>query len=210
MEGVTTLMTNTTEQAPVKTPSKNDAEDQELIRLTLAGDAEAYGKLYHMACRVLKNPVEAEDVVQEGFIEAYRHLSTFKQHARFSTWMYTIVLNRIRNILRHGKVLQIQSLDIRRATRDGHCPVEVKEKGPGLDDILQHKLELEAMRSAAKALPAQYQEIFNLYYFENNSIAEVARLLNRPSVTIKVYLHRARKLLCKDLQKRSVPLAPIN
>ena len=79
--------------------------------------------------------------------------------------MYTIVLNRIRNILRHGKVLQIQSLDIRRATRDGHCPVEVKEQGPGMDEMLQHKLELEAMRRAAKALPMQYQEIFNLYYF---------------------------------------------
>src|SRR5689334_13132289 len=111
-------------------------DDQRWIQETLNGNQEAFGKLvqkhhpllYHMACRVLKNPQEAEDVVQEGFIEAFRHLPEFKQHSRFSTWVYTIVLNRIRNMLRHSKVLHIYSLDIRRATRDGHCPIEVVEK----------------------------------------------------------------------------------
>src|SRR5258708_6000964 len=196
-------------QTPRSTPTTHDGEDQELIRATLQGDPEAFGKLvvkhhpllFHMACRVLKNPVEAEDVVQEGFIEAFRHLSEFKQHSRFSTWMYTIVLNRIRNILRHSKVLHVYSLDIRRATRDGHYPVEVMEKSPSLDETLQNKLELEAMQRAAKALPPKYQDIFTLYYFQNHSIADIAKLLNRPPVTIKVYLHRARKLLYRDLNK---------
>jgi RNA polymerase sigma-70 factor, ECF subfamily len=207
----------TTTQPVVKGPSKNDAEDQELIRQTLQGDQEAFGKLvekhhallYHMACRVLKNPIEAEDVVQEGFIEAYRHLAEFKQQSRFSTWMYTIVLNRIRNILRHSKVLHVYSLDIRRATRDGHYPVEVMEKAPGLDETLHNKLELEAMRRSVKTLPDKYQEIFSLYYFDNYPIAEIAKMLNRPPVTVKVYLHRARKLLYKDLSKGSAkPVVP--
>jgi RNA polymerase sigma-70 factor (ECF subfamily) len=200
-----------------RVPSAHDGEDQELIRATLQGDPEAFGKLvvkhhpllFHMACRVLKNPVEAEDVVQEGFIEAYRHLSEFKQHSRFSTWMYTIVLNRIRNILRHSKVLHVYSLDIRRATRDGHYPMEVMEKGPALEDTLQHKLELEAMQRAAKALPPKYQDIFTLYYFQNHSIADIAKMLNRPPVTIKVYLHRARKLLYRDLNKASTKLVSV-
>src|SRR4051812_24333042 len=200
--------------APEQTaaPVVEETEDQRWIRETLAGEPEAFGKLvvkhhpllFHMACRVLKNPVEAEDVVQEGFIEAYRHLAEFKQHSRFSTWMYTIVLNRIRNILRHSKVLHVYSLDIRRATRDGHYPVEVMEKAPGLDETLQHKLELEAMQKAAKALPPKYQDIFSLYYFQNHSIADIAKMLNRPPVTIKVYLHRARKLLYKDLNRTAV------
>ncbi len=194
---------------PETTPPVNENEDQRWIRQTLEGDPEAFGKLvlkhhpllFHMACRVLKNPVEAEDVVQEGFIEAYRHLAEFKQHSRFSTWMYTIVLNRIRNILRHSKVLHVYSLDIRRATRDGHYPVEVMEKSPSLEESLQNKMELEAMKRAAQSLPPKYQDIFSLYYFDNYSIAEIAQKLNRPPVTIKVYLHRARKLLHKDLHK---------
>jgi RNA polymerase sigma-70 factor, ECF subfamily len=204
-------MTSVTQKAPSKGPSKNDGEDQKLIRETLEGNQEAFGKLvakhhsllYHMACRVLKNPVEAEDVVQEGFIEAYRHLADFKQQSRFSTWMYTIVLNRIRNILRHSKVLQVYSLDIRRATRDGNYPMEVMEKAPGLDETLHNKMELEAMQRAAKGLPEKYQEIFTLYYFNNYPIAEIAKMLNRPPVTVKVYLHRARKLLYRDLNKAS-------
>jgi RNA polymerase sigma factor (sigma-70 family) len=196
-------------------PVVEETEDQRWIRETLAGDPEAFGKLvqkhhpllFHMACRVLKNPVEAEDVVQEGFIEAYRHLAEFKQHSRFSTWMYTIVLNRIRNILRHSKVLRVYSLDIRRTTRDGHFPVEVVEKSPSLEDTLQNKLELEAMQRAAKSLPPKYQDIFTLYYFNNLSIAEIAQKLGRPPVTIKVYLHRARRLIYKDLNKDSQPVA---
>src|SRR3954464_2654118 len=138
------------EKVMPEAPLTEAQEDQKWIYDTLHEHPEAYGKLvqkhhpllFHMACRVLKNPVEAEDVVQEGFIEAYRHLAEFKQHSRFSTWMYTIVLNRIRNILRHSKVLRIYSLDIRRATRDGHYPVEVVEKAPSLEDTLQNKLEL--------------------------------------------------------------------
>jgi RNA polymerase sigma-70 factor (ECF subfamily) len=205
------MMTPASAPTAQKIPHAVDGEDQQLIRATLQGDPEAFGKLvvkhhpllFHMACRVLKNPVEAEDVVQEGFIEAYRHLSEFKQHSRFSTWMYTIVLNRIRNILRHSKVLHVYSLDIRRATRDGHYPVEVMEKAPGLDETLQNKLELEAMQKAARSLPPKYQDIFTLYYFQNHSIADIAKMLNRPPVTIKVYLHRARKLLYKDLNRTS-------
>jgi len=204
---------NSLEHPNASRPSPNDAEDQALIRQTLEGDPEAFGKLvvkhqpllFNMACRVLKNPVEAEDVVQEGFVEAYRHLAAFKQQSRFSTWVYTIVLNRIRNILRHSKVLQISSLDVRRQTRDGDCPVEVMEKSPHMDDTLQNKLEVEAMHRAAQGLPAKYQEIFSLYYFQNHSIAEVAKILNRPPVTIKVYLHRARKLLYKDLNVKTAP-----
>src|SRR4051812_40830329 len=206
-------MTNTnTPPEPSAALPAQDTDDQQWIRETLHGNPEAFGKLvqkhhpllFHMACRVLKNPVEAEDVVQEGFIEAYRHLAEFKQHSRFSTWMYTIVLNRIRNILRHSKVLRVYSLDIRRATRDGHFPVEVVEKSPSLEDSLQNKLELEAMQRAAKALPPKYQDIFALYYFNNHSIADIAKMLNRPPVTIKVYLHRARKLLYKDLNRTAV------
>src|SRR5262249_12054876 len=155
-------------------PLKNDNEDRELIRKTLEGDSEAFGQLvvkhhpllFHMACRVLKNPIEAEDVVQEGFIEAYRHLAEFKQHSRFSTWMYTIVLNRTRNILRHSKVLHVCSLDVRRGGRDGQYPMEIMENTPALDDTLQHKLEAEAIQRAAQALPASYQTIFSLYYFD--------------------------------------------
>jgi len=193
------------------------SEDQQWIRETLNGNPEAYGNLvkkhhpllYHMAYRVLKNPHEAEDVVQDGFIEAFRHLSEFKQHSQFSTWIYTIVLNRIRNMLRHAKVLNISSLDIRRATRDGQCVVQVVEKGPSIEESVQNKLELEMMRRAAESLPSIHRDIFNLYYFEHYSIADIAGKINRPPGTVKVYLHRARKWLHCELHKKNA-MPPIS
>jgi RNA polymerase sigma-70 factor (ECF subfamily) len=188
-----------------------DKEDAQWIQETLNGNQEAYGHLvqkhhsllYNMACRVLKNPQEAEDVVQDGFIEAFRHLSDFKQQSQFSTWIYTIVLNRIRNKLRHAKVLTISSLDVRRATRDGQRVVEVMEKGPSIEESVQKKLDLEMMRKTVLSLPETHRKIFMLYYFENYSIADIAAKLDRPSGTIKVYLHRARKWLMQELHEKN-------
>src|SRR5258708_39799253 len=93
--------------------------DDDLIQDTLSGHREAYGylvrkykdSLYDMARRILGDREEAEDVIQESFTEAYRHLSKFNHDSRFSTWLYSIVLNRVRNRLRRSKTIRWSSLD---------------------------------------------------------------------------------------------------
>lgn len=195
----------------------DNGDDKEWIRETLEGNQEAYGRLiqkhtpllYHMACRVLKNPQEAEDIVQDTFIEAFRHLSEFKHRSRFSTWLYTIALNRIRNMMRHSKVLRIYSLDLRRSTRDGHRPTEIMEKSPGPEEIIQKQFEHEALQRAVLAMPPANRDIFTLYYFDHCSISEIAKKVSRPPATVKVYLHRARKWISRELQKSSVSSATV-
>src|SRR5690242_10361263 len=92
---------------------KFDSDEDELLRHTLAGDREAFtplvlkykDSLFDLAYRILGNRADAEDVVQSAFLDAYRHLPSFNHKARFSTWIYSIVLNRVRNYLRHKKVI---------------------------------------------------------------------------------------------------------
>jgi RNA polymerase sigma-70 factor (ECF subfamily) len=190
---------------------RDPADDVAWIRETLAGNEAAFGnlvrkykdQLYELACRILGSRTEAEDVLQDAFIEAYRHLKDFHHRSRFSTWLYSIVLNRIRNRLRQGKVLRWYSLDIRRATRDGFRPPEMPEHGPTVDTMAEKKIELETIQRAVKTFPLHYQSIFILHYFHNTPLEEVAQKLGRPLGTVKVYLHRARKLLYKRLTARA-------
>jgi len=188
-------------------PSQS-TKDDEIIRRTLAGDKNAFAELmlkykdslFDMACRILGNRSEAEDVLQEAFLEAYRHLSEFNHQARFSTWLYSIVLNRVRNNLRHAKIIRWRSLDGYDSPRDEEKPPEFAEPGPSASKVLEHRLDLEALKKEVSLLQPLYQSIFILHYFQDLPLEEVSRRLNRPIGTIKVYLHRARKELYKKLK----------
>ena len=188
----------------------DSAEDLEWIRQTLAGDRNAFAhlitkykdKLYDLASRVLANPTEAEDVLQEAFVEAYRHLADFHQKSKFSTWIYSIVLNRVRNRLRHRKVLRWFSLDTPLSEDHGDRMPQVPEDGPSLETLTENRLEMQNLQRAVRTLPLQYQSIFILHYFHNMPLEEVSQKLDRPLGTVKVYLHRARKLLYKRFQQQ--------
>jgi RNA polymerase sigma-70 factor (ECF subfamily) len=182
-------------------------EDDVLIRDTLAGHREAFGtligkykdSLYDLACRVLGNAQEAEDVLQDALLEAYRHLASFKHESRFSTWVYSIVLNRARNRLRHKKTIRWQSFDAPPTQDPEAAPIEFPDRSPSVQDITENRMTLETVQKAVETLPFEYQSIFVLHYMQNWPILEIAEVLKRPAGTVKVYLHRARKLLYKRL-----------
>src|SRR5438105_1808350 len=150
--------------------TRDPSEDLIWIKQTLAGNENAFGnlvmkykdQLFELGVRILGSRTEAEDVLQDAFLEAYRHLADFHYRSRFSTWLYSIVLNRIRNRLRQNKVLRWYSLDIRRASRDGYRPPEIAEKGPAVADQTERKIELEAVQRVVGTFPIHYQSIFIL------------------------------------------------
>lgn len=197
---------------PSAQPIKDSAQDTQWISQTLAGDENAFGhlvikykdQLFELASRILNSRAEAEDVLQDAFLEAYRHLADFRHKSRFSTWLYSIVLNRVRNRLRQSKVLRWSSLDSRPESNEGYRPPEIAEKSPALEVLTEKRLELESIHKAVRTFPLHYQSIFILHYFNNISLEEVAQRLGRPLGTVKVYLHRARKLLDKRLSSKEL------
>ncbi len=195
------------ETAPLQLPT-----DELWIQQTLKGDTAAFGHIVQkyqsrflaMAKRILHSEAEAEDVVGEAFIEAYRHLSEFQNRAKFSTWLYTIVMNHARNRLRHNRVLQWVPLETTTRDDDDHPFMNFAENGPSMETALDHKIQLEAVQKVLHTLPDQYRAIFTMHYFNGMLLQDIAKEINRPLGTVKAYLHRARKMLDKRLLSSSV------
>jgi len=191
--------------------SSSHTEDLLWIKQTLEGDENVFAhlinkykdQLFELTCRILKNRSEAEDILQDAFLQAYRHLRDFRNDSRFSTWLYSIVLNRVRNRLRQTKVLRWYSLDARRVSRGDTVVPELPHHAPSLDTVTARKLDLEAVQRVVTGFPLHYQSIFIMHYFHSLSLEEIAQRLDRPLGTVKVYLHRARKMLYKRLKNTS-------
>jgi RNA polymerase sigma-70 factor (ECF subfamily) len=190
-------------------PAISSLDDDQLLRDTLAGRSEAFGELVHkhqpplfdLAMRMLRNREDAEDVVQHVFMEAYRHLADFRHGSQFSTWLYSIALNRARNHLRSRKTRQAVTIDGNPNGHDEQAPLQLPDTSPSQDVLVEKQFELEWIQKEVKTLPGDYQTVFTLHYFQNLPLQEVATRLNRPLGTVKVYLHRARKELYQRFSK---------
>ncbi len=144
-----------------------------------------------MASRILGQREEAEDVLQEVFVQVHLHLGSFRGDSKLSTWLYTIALNRVRNHLRRRGKRRTVSLDAV-PEEDGN-PIEFPDKGPSLDEVVAQRREADRLRQAVDGLQEDFRAIFILHYYQHLPLEEVSRRLGKPLGTVKVYLHRARK-----------------
>jgi RNA polymerase sigma-70 factor (ECF subfamily) len=176
--------------------------EADIIRQCLGGEADSYSVLvdrykkmvYNVAYRMLGDGDMANDIAQESFIAAYGGLKTFKQDAKFSSWLYSIVLNKCRDHLRLTKEnIPIDDIsDIRPGS--GISPeqaVAVQES----NDMLQQALG---------ALPAEYREVLVLKHIEELDYQEISVITGASVAALKVRAHRGREMLRKILEKSGV------
>lgn len=146
-------------------------------------------KLYYICLRYLKNDADAQDVLQETFVTAYRKIDSFNGLGSFEGWMRRIAVNHCLSKLRIDKK-QLES-----ETCDSHYQ-SISE-----DDSLQ-KEETEArLLQALKALPDGYRTILNLAVLEDYSHREIAELLNITESTSRSQLMRAKAALKLKLEQ---------
>ena len=141
-------------------------------------------RLYTYLVQFLGNEHDAEDVTQEAFIKAYRHLHTFNGKARFTTWLFAIAKNTALTHLRKRKPLQ---------------PIDEIEEvlcAPTPHDAM----EAESIWLQARKLKPKFYETLWLFYAEGFSLKETAAIMNTNAVTVRVNLHRARAALAKRLR----------
>jgi len=190
-------------------PPLPETSDENLIQAVLKGDQKSFELLmqkhqtpiFNMVSRHVRHRQEAEDVVQQVFLQAYQHLDKFRGESKFFTWLYTIALNLVRNHVRHRNLRRMDSLDASGKTEDGRAP-QWPEKSPTPDQIFQDRWELERVRTALESLKDVQRVIFTLHYFQLLSLKDVANRVGRPVGTVKVYLHRARIMVLNQLQKQ--------
>jgi RNA polymerase sigma-70 factor, ECF subfamily len=176
-----------------------DIRDQELVRLARKGDRKAFGdlvlkyqdKIYRLARRMTETDEDAEDVLQEAFVKAYRSLAHFRGASKFSTWLYRITVNLALMKLRKKK-LNAVSLDVPVMTEDGE--VQRDYKSGGLDPLanLVERESREILDRAIADLPHSYRAVFVLRHIEGLSTGETARILKLSIPAVKSRLHRTR------------------
>ncbi|RDC56898.1 RNA polymerase subunit sigma [Pedobacter chinensis] len=176
--------------------------DLELIQNVLNGDSAQYALLvkrhqrfvFTLALRFAKNREDAEEIAQDCFVKAYKALGTFKQTAKFSTWLYTITYTTAMTFLRK-KRLDTSSIN------DEETFVQLENhtsifNANGYERQDSHKF----LNQAIHLLMPDDAAIITLFYQGEQSLEEIGDTLNMEPNTIKVKLHRARQRLKEKLQ----------
>lgn len=186
----------------------------ELMALVAAGDPAAFELLmrahnqllFRTARSIARDDAEAEDIVQEAWLLAYRNAASFRGESSLSTWLTRIVVNeangrRRRQQRRDGIVRLVPGLDVAENSEDGsmddgpHSPFDAPEEAA---------LRLEARRlieARIDALPGRLRTVFVLRAVEDLSVGETAAALGIPEATVRSHFFRARALLREALAR---------
>ena len=163
--------------------------EQELIQKCCDGNRTAYRELYTryagelmaIAMRYMKTKQEAEDILQDAFIKAYKNLASFNQQSSLKTWMTRIVINTALNALRKEHQKYQWNIEEAQEVADEYLP---------LNNF--HYMELIGF---IQQLPDGCRTVFNLYALEGYSHKEIAEMLGISTGTSKSQYFRAKQLL---------------
>ncbi|MFW6140635.1 MAG: RNA polymerase sigma factor [Acidobacteriota bacterium] len=172
-------------------------EEKELVQLAKKGDEDSFGilverhrnKMFYLAYSMTNNRETADDLAQEVFIKAYRALPKFNLKSKFSTWIYRIAVNTIKDF--HRKESGVERVSLNQRTE---VPDTQNFKG---EDEKQEKLKL--IRESINKLPEKHRIILTLRDIQGKSYSEIADVLHVSPGTVDSRLFRARKKLRKSM-----------
>lgn len=199
------------EEAALTSPVTDELADEVIVERVCAGDDGLYEilirrhnqRLYRAIRAILRRDEDVEDVMQQAYVDAYRHLDQFRGTAKFSTWLTRIAVNRA---IRSGRGARGGPQLV---TPDGTDHAIEQAPSPGLDPehtMYGHELQT-ILESLIDQLPDPFRVVFVLREVEGLSTAETAECLSINEDTVKTRLHRAKRLLRERLDRRLGPAA---
>jgi RNA polymerase sigma-70 factor (ECF subfamily) len=182
--------------------------DEDLVVAFQSGDIPAFDQLVRrwdrkiqgVIYRLVGNHDEARDLSQEAFLKAYRALGTFKQEARFSSWLYQIAINATRDRLRRRRRRTDLSLD----DVEEKGEVSLRDSGPSALDLIESNDLSRAVAAAMAALSAEQREVVILKEYEGLTFPEIAETLDVPLSTVKTRLYRGLGQLRVRLERQGI------
>jgi len=179
--------------------------DEEVVERVLAGDASLFEilmrrynqRLFRVARSILTDDAEAEDVMQEAYVRAFRELAGFRGEARFATWLTRIACHEALARARKRRRLVPISILV-----DGGEPPDPPSETGGPERDLQSRELQAALREAVEALPDPLRTVFCLREIEGLSTEQTADALGLSIENVRVRLHRARRNLRGALDER--------
>jgi RNA polymerase sigma factor (sigma-70 family) len=171
----------------------------ELVKQCLQGETKAYSELYQRYCkamystcyRIVNHVAEAEDVLQDSFMDAFNNLKTFTYESTFGGWLKTIVINKSIN---HLKKKKLNLVDIDKVVTENLMEEnEIKE-----EEIIY---KVEEVKMAIQKLPDGYRTVLSLYLLEGYDHEEIAEIMQVATSTTRSQYIRAKQKLLQILAK---------
>lgn len=175
-----------------------DLSDIEIIKSVKRGNQSDYSiiinryknKAFSLLKRILKNEMDAEEVLQDCFLKAYHGLSNFKMDSKFSTWFYRIVYNTAMTKISSKK----RKIENEMSSIDDHFDL-ISDNDV---DIIDKEDSDRLISELIETLPEKHSSVVTMYYLEEMSCEEIGTVMNLSVSNIKVILYRSRNSL-KDV-----------
>lgn len=161
-------------------------------------------RLFHYVLRQLSNEDEANDVTQEAFVKIYHHRTKFRAEAKFSTWLYAITTNLVRDRLRWRQRHPETSLEAHEEEHQSFGEVLPDTAAIPSEQLVAEE-RTKQIREAVQALPEDLRTPLILSEYENLSQAEIGSLLGCTPKAIEMRIYRARQALRESLAKLMLP-----
>ena len=158
-----------------------------------------YEMIYRLAIKMVNNPQDAEDILQETFIKAYRHLEKFDGRSSLSTWLYRIATNEALMFLRRQKPDMLSVVEAIAAGEGDIEPIQVVDWSSLPEDELMSTEAQVYLDKAVEKLSPSLRVVFVLRDIQNLSTRETAEVLNISETAVKTRLSRARLQLREEL-----------
>ena len=189
-------------------------DDAELVRRALARDPNAFRfimqrhnrRLYRIARSVLGDNTDAEDVVQETYVAAFNHLTSYRGESSLAAWLSRIALNEALGRLRQHKRTVGNFAALEEVTEGAVIQFPLSAQNEDPERTMAQRQILQLVERATDALPDVYRLVFVSRVIEGMSVEETAELLGIKPETVKTRLHRARQLLRDQLDKQVGPV----
>ena len=187
-------------------------EDYKFVSLCKKGDVDAFEvlvkkhqkKMLNIAYRMIGSYEEACEIVQDSFVSAYKAIRDFEGKAKFSTWLYTIVMNLSKNRLKQLKTQLYHeqvSIDDPVLTDDGNIKAESVSSEPSILEQLEKKEFQQKVQGCINSLDDEFKEVLILRDIQGFSYDEISKMLKIAEGTVKSRLFRSREALKICLKK---------
>ncbi len=175
--------------------------DSRLINKILSGNTDAFAELMSLyknrvaalGMSFFKNDSDTEDFVQDVFLKAFTKLESFRGESLFSTWLTRLAYNTaVNSVNRRAEYVSIADETI--LPDNAFTPEEKKLR----------ELTTEAVRETVKELPEKYKVCIDLYFFYDNTYAEISKVTGLPENTVKSHIFRAKKILREKIAQKGL------
>ena len=197
--------------SPLPLLCDSSVDDPELVHRIANHDEAAFetvmrrynGALYRVARAILKNTSDAEDVLQESYLSAYRHIADFRADAKLSTWLTRIVVNQAlaRRRSRHRSRIVVPFSQLHADERIDPEPVEADDSAASPEQSTSRAEIRSLLERKIEDLPVAFRTVFMLREVDELSGAETAECLSITEATVRSRLFRARGLLRESLSR---------